>query len=118
NDIGQIHGRGSTRRRNWAQMLGCKVPHSLRAGRRRHSALIRRRGGEERLRVSQRLGPRTSPRAEAHGRWRGGGGSRSGSLSVTTTHALFARKVQCKVSNDVAQSAAAAQEAAGRGDPG
>ena len=33
--------------------------------------------------------------------------SRSGSLSVTTTHALFARKVQRKESNDVAGLAAA-----------
>jgi len=34
------------------------------------------------------------------------GGSRSGSLSVVTTHALFARKVQRKVSNGVAAFAA------------
>jgi hypothetical protein len=34
------------------------------------------------------------------------GGSRSGSLSVVTTHALFARKVQRKVSNSVAAFAA------------
>jgi hypothetical protein len=34
------------------------------------------------------------------------GGSRSGSLSVVTTHALFARKVQHKVSNGVAAFAA------------
>jgi hypothetical protein len=34
--------------------------------------------------------------------------SRSGSLSVTTTHALFARKVQRKESNGVAGLAAAA----------
>jgi hypothetical protein len=38
---------------------------------------------------------------EATGRWRGRGSSRSGSLSVTTTDALFAGKVQRKVSNGV-----------------
>ena len=44
--------------------------------------------------------------AEAHRRWRGRGASRSGSVSVITTHALFAPKVQRKVSNGVAGLAA------------
>ena len=46
--------------------------------------------------------------AEAHGALAGRGVSRSGSLSVSTTHALFARKVQRKESNGVAGLAAAA----------
>ena len=41
------------------------------------------------------------------GRWRGRGAKPSGSLSVTTTDALFAGKVQCQVSNGVAGWAAA-----------
>src|SRR5262249_31579665 len=45
--------------------------------------------------------------AEAHGRWRGRRAKPSGLLSVTTTHALFARKVQRKESNGVAGLAAA-----------
>src|SRR5215813_6945620 len=45
--------------------------------------------------------------AEAHGRWRGRGAKPSGLLSVTTTHALLALKVQRKVSNGVAGLAAA-----------
>ena len=45
--------------------------------------------------------------AEAHGRWRGRGAKPSGLLSVTTTHALLALKVQRKVSNGVASLAAA-----------
>jgi hypothetical protein len=60
-----------------------------------------------------RRGPTAAPRgfvepAEAHtGRWRGRGASRSGSVSITTTDALFAPKVQRKVSNAVAGLAAA-----------
>jgi hypothetical protein len=45
--------------------------------------------------------------AEAHGRWRGRRAKPSGLLSVTTTHALLALKVQRKVSNGVAGLAAA-----------
>src|SRR5262245_11130559 len=45
--------------------------------------------------------------AEAHGRWQGRGAKPSGLLSVTTTHALLALKVQRKVSNGVAGLAAA-----------
>src|SRR5215471_5693622 len=45
--------------------------------------------------------------AEAHGRWRGRGAKPSGLLSVTTTHALLALKVQRKVSNGIAGLAAA-----------
>ncbi len=45
--------------------------------------------------------------AEAHRRWRGRGASRSGSVSVITTHAPFALKVQRQVSNGVAGLAAA-----------
>jgi len=41
------------------------------------------------------------------GRWRGRGAKPSGLLSVTTTHALLAGQVQRKVSNGVAQLAAA-----------
>ena len=37
-----------------------------------------------------------------HRRWRGRGAKPSGLLSVTTTDALFARKVQRKLSNGVA----------------
>jgi hypothetical protein len=55
--------------------------------------------------------PRRGPRALA-----GRGTSWSGSLSVTTTDALFAGKVQCKVSNGVAGLAAAGSlEAQNRG---
>ena len=52
--------------------------------------------------------------AEAHRRWRGRGASRSGSVSVITTHALFALKVQRKLSNGVAGFAAGRSSWIGR----
>jgi len=50
--------------------------------------------------VGARAATTQTPRRPT-GRWRGRGAKPSGSLSVTTTHALFAGKVQGKLSNGV-----------------
>src|SRR4029077_15431370 len=73
-----------------------------------HAKLLSRASAQQRAAgLAQQRAPTTKPRGSPICGGGGGEKSRSGSASVITTHALFARKVQRKLSNGVAGFAAA-----------